>query len=132
MGVPVALTVVINKAATATAAGNTVPTDPNGKVEVTGTIIGAGQTAQALATLATTAVEAQAVPKVIPGAGVVLGTAGVVNNIDNINKAQKDGRPVAQADVAGVIANTAGALASGVALGVIIVGSVWCNGLNWF
>src|ERR1700677_4373314 len=85
-------------------------TTPN---DATGTVIGIGQAAQSIGTVATIATDSAAV-SYVPIAGFALGAAGAANNTANILKSLSTGSgTVSRSDIAGLISNIAGTVGGG-------------------
>ncbi|WP_162877977.1 beta strand repeat-containing protein [Trinickia diaoshuihuensis] len=117
MSIPInGLTVVLNQTAAGIAAGNAVATNPNGSVNVTGTIVGIGQAVQSIVSVATTDIVAPSVPI----AGAALGITGAYLSASNILNAVNNHKPVQVSDVEGLISNLAGA-AAGIAATAFII-----------
>lgn len=91
----------------------------DGTYNVSGTVIGLGQTAHSVVDFALTNVNK--VSPWIPGVGAALGVLGASVSIENIINARADGESPAQADIAGAIGGVAAAI-GGAAL--ILGGSV--------
>jgi hypothetical protein len=92
---------------------------PDGTYNVSGTVIGLGQTAHSVVDFALTGVKN--VSKWVPGVGAGLGLFGVVDSYNKITDSLAKGQSPAQSDIAGVLGGAA-SMTGGAAL--ILGGSV--------
>jgi len=99
--------------------------NPDSSYNVSGTVIGMGQTAQSAVDFALTG--SGKLTTGLPGLGILLGGAAALDSYNKINKSMEDGASPAQSDIAGVLGGVA-AMAGGAALilggGVVVPVSV--------
>ena len=80
--------------------------------DTTGTVIGIGQAAQAVASVATLSIETKAIAAV-PIAGAMLSLFGINANLEALNKSYSATGKFDQADVASLVSNVAGLVGGG-------------------
>ena len=87
--------------------------NPDGSFNTSGTVIGIAQTAHSVVEFATIG---SSVAKYMPRFGLGLGLLGACDSADKIIKANNNGTPIQQSDIAGVIGGVAAMIGAGAAL----------------
>lgn len=102
------------------AAANEIAT--TGSNQVVGTVVGVGQTAQSVVSLATSGMGGPVVATV-PAAGMVLSAEGAALSVQNISDAYNNGgaSAVQQSDVAGLIGNLSGLLGNTIGAAALVL-----------
>ena len=88
-------------------AGINAVANKDGSVDVSGTVVGVSQATQSLVSLGTTGAEGVFAEKLVPGAGIVLGGAGIYVSAQNIADDSAHGKSAQLSDIASIVGNVA-------------------------